>query len=122
MLYKSYGTISALLRTIPLWKDEGYAEYVAHQGEFPSKAELLKLIETDHNVAQRLMCPFSALEKYQYMYQDYQAALIQVRYALDFKKTDLNDFFKNSYILATSEEIIEWLHRPEEINYLSDVV
>jgi len=110
MVHRFYGVFSGLFGLIPLWKDEGYAEYIAYQEELITKEELLKIIETDPIVTERLYDPFSPnRSKSQYGAEDYQAAYIQTRYALDYKKIDPKDFFRNSYSLAPVKEIQEWL-------------
>ncbi|MBM4222759.1 MAG: hypothetical protein FJ161_03030 [Gammaproteobacteria bacterium] len=118
MVHEYYGRWKGIImRFIPIWKDEGYAEYVANQNQFLSKKELLDLIQTNEDVASRLSDPFTiSMQENDIRYEDYQAALIQVRYALDYKKANVKDFFSNSYLLATKEEIIEWLHLPEMID------
>ncbi|MBM4223022.1 MAG: hypothetical protein FJ161_04415 [Gammaproteobacteria bacterium] len=110
MVSKYYGKWNAIL-FIKLWKDEGYAEYMAATGYYSDKNHLLKILNANDVSDETLENPFPSQSKKEEesSFTDYIAALIQTRYALDEKKCSVFDFFKNEYKPASAQEIREWL-------------
>ncbi|MBM4223021.1 MAG: hypothetical protein FJ161_04410 [Gammaproteobacteria bacterium] len=110
MVSKYYGKWNAIL-FIKLWKNEGYAEYMAATGYYSDKYHLLKILDANDVSDETLENPFPSRSKKEedISFTDYIAALIQTRYALDEKKCSVFDFFKNEYKPASAQEIQEWL-------------
>jgi len=96
--------------SLETWKNEGYAEYMVATGCYSTKAELLAII-TERSLSDRMLQdPFSRTKSWaQYRIDDYMAALVQTRYALDAKKVFPLEFMKSSYKLASAQEIKDWL-------------
>lgn len=95
---------------LPLWKNEGYAEYMATKGYY-TKSDWLDIL-SENNVSDSLLeKPFDLahIAFKHYTYKDYMAACIQTRYALDYKGISVFDFMKSSYKPASAGEIKAWL-------------
>lgn len=101
--------------SVETWKNEGYAEYMANTGCYLTKDELWAMIDSYPISDEILASPFSKFLA-QHDQEDYMAAFLQVRYALDVKKLSPIEFMKRSYKLASVQEIKEWLKRDNDIN------
>jgi len=113
MVSHYYGKWCTVL-LIEKWKNEGYAEYMVATGYYSKKAALLAIVEEGSLSNEILAEPFSIKKSSdQYEIEDYMAAFLQTRYALDVKHISPIDFFKNDYKIASAQEIKEWLMKPE---------
>lgn len=88
---------------------------MAATGCYSTKDELLAIV-TQTSLSDRILQdPFSKTKSAeQYTIDDYKAALIQTRYALDAKKIVPLEFMKSSYKLESAQEIKEWLMSEED--------
>jgi len=99
------------LAFIPLWKNEGYAEYCVGIGSYAQKSEL-RAILYEHALSDKMVeDPFSQDKNITYDVDDYMAAFLQTRYALDVKKISPLAFMKRSYHAVSAKEIREWLEQ-----------
>jgi hypothetical protein len=95
---------------IETWKNEGYAEYMVAIGSYFKKEELWAIL-IENNLSDAIIeNPFKGQKFFPSgNFEDYAAAFLQTRYALDVKKIPLLDFFKHSYKPASAKEIKDWL-------------
>jgi len=113
LISRYYGKISNSF--IEMWKNEGYAEYMAAIGYYSTQADLLAILIENPISDQMLETPFMRImEEGDKNVHDYMAAFLQTRYALDVKHISPIDFFKTSYKPASAQAIKEWLMKNDD--------
>ena len=111
-----YGKYFSLLFYSTIWKQEGYAEYMSAKGCYGTKAELAAILREKALPDTTLEDPFSKKQATMdpVIANNYMAAFLQTRYALDEKKISPLEFFERSYQLASAQEIKDWLMKEDK--------
>jgi len=110
LVSRFYGKWIGLV-SIPTWKQEGYAEYLASTGCYGKKSELRAILYEYALSDKTVQYPFSQDKKINYEAEDYMGAFLQTRYALDVKKISPLAFMKRSYHAVSAQEIRDWLEQ-----------